>query len=56
MKLLIKMIAYSILATLLITQVTEHTVIQQYLIYFTALALFVVTAQSIIKYENTKEK
>ncbi|WP_165958635.1 hypothetical protein [Macrococcoides bohemicum] len=54
MKLLIKMIAYTILATILITKVTEHVVVQQYILYFSALALFVVSAHEIIKYENTK--
>ena len=55
MKLLIfKLITLTLLATLIITQVTTDIITSQYLIYFTALTLFIVTANSVIKYENTK--
>ncbi|WP_419743589.1 hypothetical protein ACN5ZK_09505 [Macrococcoides bohemicum] len=52
--LLFKLITLTLLATMLITQVTSDILTSQHLIYFTALALFIVTAHSIIKYENTK--
>ncbi len=55
MSILIKMIGYSLLATIFITQATTHAVIQEYLIYFFVLGSFVIAAHEVIKLEDKGE-
>ena len=55
MKLLLKFILYTLLATVFVTQATDHAVIQEYLIYFFALGSFVVFGFELIELEEKGE-
>ncbi|WP_414047376.1 hypothetical protein ACMGE7_11720 [Macrococcus equi] len=52
MKLLLKFIAFTLLATVIITQATDHIVIQQYLMYFSMLVGFILAGHEVMKLEE----
>ncbi|WP_414045413.1 hypothetical protein ACMGE5_03255 [Macrococcus equi] len=54
MKSLLKFIAFTLLATFITTQATDHIVIQQYLLYFSLLIGFVIAGIEVIKYEEKR--